>query len=181
MEENSTVKDNLIKDLRLELNAKSQPQPSTSQQAKRPHTDLHTDLHQATSDLIRFTDVEQHINTAIGNRFQKIEDSQRQMADAMDQIGAALITNMPTVNFSQFPRIQRSNTPARGARARSTSRKNNLQTDNKPKAVNMSYAAALTKSTIRPDVIRNINILGAPEEVKTILQDLREGTHIKGW
>lgn len=179
MDENNSVKDNLIKDLRLELKAKSQPQAiaSTSQQpSKMPNTDMH----QTNSDLINFTDIEQHINTSIGNRFQKIEESQRQMADAKEQIRAAFITNMPSVNFSQFPRIQRSNTPIRGGRARSTSRKNLSQIDNRPKQAKMSYAAALTKSTIRPEVIRNINILGTPDEVKTILQDLREGIHIKG-
>lgn len=182
MDETNVVKDNLIKDLRLEIKAKSQTQnqqpiASTSQQASKRQN---TDMHHTNSDLINFTDIEQHINNTIGNRFQKIEDSHRQMVDAMDQIRAALITNMPSVNFTQLPRIQRSSTPAPGNRARSTSRKNVELPDNKPKQVKMSYAAALTKSTIRPDVIRNVNILGTPDEVKLILQDLREGTHIKG-
>lgn len=112
MEETNAVKDNVIKDLRMELAARQQIQPvaSTSPQAKRPHTDMET----SRSDLINFADVEQHINNSIGSRFQKIEESQRQLADAMDQIRAALITNMPSVNFAQFPRIQRSSTPARG-------------------------------------------------------------------
>lgn len=172
LEGKSTEKDNVIKELR-ETQNRVHPQPSTSQNKRR-----HTDLHQNDTDLVTSDGVEQHINTAIGNRFQKLEDSQRLMADALDQIRAALVTNMPTVNFAQFPKLQKANTPAQGARARSTSRKTIVQPVNKP--INMSYAAALTKSTIRPDVIRNINIMGTPEEVKTIIQDLREGTHISG-
>lgn len=169
-------RDNIITQLRQENQTRIQPQPSTSQQHKRRHTDLH----QNEEEQVATDDVEQHINTVISNRFQKLEDSQRLMADALEQIRAALVTNMPTVNFAQIPRNQRAGTPSRGARGRSTSRRSNIQTANKPKHIAMSYAAALTKSTIRPDVIRNINVLGSPEEVKTIMQDLKEGTHITG-
>lgn len=172
---------NTIKELRLEIeNLKKQKQPvaSTSQHSnKRHHTDMETSK---STDLINFADIETHIDNAIGNRFLKIEESQRLMTVAMDQIRAALLTNMPAVNFSQAPRIQRSSTPGAGARARSVSRKSQGTQEFRQRPVKMSYAAALTKSTIRPDVIRNINILGTPDEVKSVLQELREGTHVKG-
>lgn len=184
LEETNNVNMNIIKDLRLEIRRTNesqtkQPVESTSAQAaKRQNTDMHSNDND--DDLINFRDIDQHITNTIGNRFAKIEESQRQMAEAMEQIRAALITNSPSITMPQFSRPQRSVTPAQTTRARSLSRKSVQLPDNKPKTVKMSYAAALLKSTIRPDVIRNVNILGTPEEVRAILLDLREGTAIKG-
>lgn len=144
IEEKSKEKDNMITQLRQEMQNRAQPQPSTSQQHKRRHTDLH----QNGNDQTTPDDVEQHINTAIGNRFQKLEDSQRLMADALEQIRAALVTNMPSVNFAHLPRIQRASTPARGARARSASRKSNIQPVNKPKPINSLVLATFAISRI---------------------------------
>lgn len=147
LEESNTINNNIIKELRLEIKKTAdkqinQPIASTSaQSAKRQNTDMHFNDNDNDVETINIRDVEQHITNTIGNRFTKIEDSQRQMADAMEQIRAALITNSPTITLPQFPRLQRSTTPAPAGRARSLSRKSVQLPDNKPKTVKMFYAA----------------------------------------
>lgn len=72
------------------------------------------------------------------------------------------------------------NTPQK-QRGRSTSTKSNLQTAPKPavvKPMKQSYASALATLNTQPKLIRNINIIGSPENIAKVKASLLTDTSI---
>lgn len=112
--------------------------------------------------------------TAINQRFDRIEKQQQSMNTALQQIYHAIASvnnnNFRSINF-QVPQQQR---------GRSTSRKSNVsaRVQSTIRPMKQSYASALASSKTKPELIRNINIIGDNDKITEVRSSLLTNTAI---